>query len=299
MNKNTIELVISPKEKDIGIPVRRVLPWSKKRMIGPFIFLDEMGPALLKAPNDHLDVRPHPHIGLSTLTFLFEGQLMHKDSLGVEQLIVPGEVNWMTAGKGISHSERETLEIRKHDRPLHGLQFWVALPKQKEEMEPSFNHYKTEDIPVIDNELYTATVVAGSAFGSTSKLEVHSPMTFVVFRAKNKGFIQYQKDGHEHGIYIVKGKVAIDKTEYGEAQMVVFKKDSAIEIECTPDSLFVLIGGEQLPEERYIWWNFVSSSKERILLAREQWMSGAFPQVPNDDEKIPVPDDISALANYP
>jgi len=297
--KNEIEMIINPREKNIGIPVRRILPWAKKRMVGPFIFLDHMGPAFMHAPTDHMDVLPHPHIGLSTLTYLFEGELMHRDSLGVEQHIVPGEVNWMTAGKGISHSEREPKDMRRHDRMIHGLQFWVALPVEHEDVEPSFHHYKQDEIPCIKKDSFKAHVVAGSAFGQTSKLHAYSPMTFIVLHANDEGVFSFANTGHEHAIYIVKGNVSVKGESYHENQMIVFKDDSSIEVSHSADALFVLIGGERFPEKRFIWWNLVSSSQEKIEAAKIAWRDGTFPMVPGDDERIPLPEDVPRVVNYP
>lgn len=298
--KNQIELVIRPRAKDIGIQVRRILPWAKKRMVGPFIFLDHMGPALLKAPDDGMDVRPHPHIGLSTLTYLFEGEILHRDSLGVEQLIVPGQVNWMTAGKGISHSEREPKEARTRNRTIHGLQFWVALPLEAEDVEPSFHHYQEDVIPVIHNDQLTIKVVAGSYEGQTSGLKAYSPMSFMVMEAKGRGLFHFQPSaGHEHALYVVRGSLQVDEQIIHQNEMVVFQKDSSLSVTYEADTLFALIGGEPFPEPRYIWWNLVSSSKEKIDVARKSWQEGSFPMVPGDDEKIPAPEDKPKPVNYP
>jgi redox-sensitive bicupin YhaK (pirin superfamily) len=298
--KNKIEIVIKARESDIGIPVRRILPYVKKRMVGPFIFLDHMGPILLKAPKDHMDVRPHPHIGLSTLTYLFEGKLMHRDSLGVKQLIVPGQINWMTAGKGISHSEREPDDARGIDRTIHGLQFWVALPVEKEDVEPSFNHYEEDATPVIQQDSLTIKLVAGSAFGKTSKLKAHSPMLFMVMSSEGDGKFSFDKVlGHEHAVYLVKGKLTVDGEVLKENELMVFKKDSDIELSYFAGTLFVLIGGEPFPETPFIWWNLVSSSKEKIELAKKAWTDGSFPQVPGDPDKIPVPEAVHTIAKYP
>ena len=288
---NEIEMVIEARGKDIGIPVRRILPWAKRRMVGPFIFLDHMGPAILHAPEDHMDVRPHPHIGLSTLTYLFEGVIQHRDSLGYVQLIEPGQVNWMTAGKGISHSEREPQDSRTKDRVIHGLQFWVALPKEHEDVDPSFQHYSKEDIPEIVNDHHSVKVVAGTWQGQTSRLQAYSPMTFIVINGKKRGKFSHEYTGHDHALYIVKGKLFIDGKEFHETQMIVFKRDSKIEIEHSEDAVFALIGGEAFPEPRFIWWNLVSSSQGKIEKAKAAWADGTFPNVPGDNERIPLPQD--------
>lgn len=288
--KNQIECVIDARAANLGFPVKRILPYVKKRMVGPFIFLDQMGPALLKSPGDHIDIRPHPHIGLSTLTYLFEGKLMHRDSLGIQQIIVPGEVNWMTAGKGIAHSEREPEDVRKSDRTIHGLQFWVALPLEKEDMEPRFQHYRSEVIPEFFAEGLKMRLIAGEAFGKTSGLEVHSPMIFLVAEAQASGVFRFSAiAGHEHGLYVVKGNLQVNETTVREHEMVVFKTNSEIEASFEAGSVFALIGGEPFPEPRHIFWNFVSSSKDKIEAAKVAWSDGSFPQVPGDHEKIPLP----------
>lgn len=288
--KNQIDLIIEAREKDIGVKVGRILPWAKKRMVGPFIFLDEMGPALLKTPTDKIDVRPHPHIGLSTLTYLFEGEMLHHDSLGSKQLIVPGEVNWMTAGKGISHSERETAEAKKHNRSIHGLQFWVALPKEFEDVEPSFLHYEKADIPEFKTDSLTINLVAGRSQERQSKLKAYSPMTFMVMRAHKAGLFSHQELGHEHALYIVRGTVSIGDETYSAKKMIVFKDDSAIEVQHSEDAIFALIGGKAFPEPRYIWWNLVSSDQAKIEMAKKQWKDRTFPQVPGEDDIIPLPE---------
>lgn len=288
--KNNIEIVIESRAKDIGIPVRRILPWAKKRMVGPFIFLDHMGPVLLKAPTDRIDVRPHPHIGLSTLTYLFEGALLHRDSLGSLQEILPGEVNWMTAGKGISHSERETDEARQHNRTIHGLQFWVALPINEEDREPSFHHYEKSDIPEFETDSLFINLVAGSYQRHTSKLKAYSPMIFMVMRALKEGTFIFEKAPGEHALYVVKGSVKLDGNSYSEGQMIVMRAGSGVEASHSADAVLALIGGEIFPEPRYIWWNLVSSSQEKIALAKKAWIEGTFPQVEGDSERIPAPD---------
>lgn len=290
--KNEINQIIESRAKDIGITVRRVLPWAKKRTVGPFIFLDHMGPAHMKPPHDHMDVRPHPHIGLSTLTYLFEGAIVHRDSLGVVETIIPGEVNWMTAGKGISHSERESEEAREHKRTIHGLQFWVALPKEKEDIDPTFEHFGKDDVPKHDTGHATVDIVAGTAFGKTSPLTAHSPMIFLTIKANKEGRIEIPSNGQELAIYIVEGSATLNGQKFQKERMVVFKKDSGISLEHSEDALIAVIGGEPLPEERFIWWNFVSSSKDKIEEAKKAWRDGSFPQVPGDHEKIPLPQDI-------
>lgn len=288
--KNEVEFIIDPRSKDIGIEVRRLLPWVKKRMVGPFIFLDHMGPSHLKAPLDHLDVRPHPHIGLSTLTFLFEGEIYHRDSLGYTQAIVPGEVNWMTAGKGISHSERERPEIRQHDRTVHGLQFWVALPASLEDCDPSFTHYDKAEIPVEENDQHHITIVAGSRRSLSSPLKALSPMTFQVVNAKKEGGYSFHDSEFELAVYVIKGSITINGTNYTH-EMVTLKLGSELSLTHSADAVFAVIGGKPFPEKRIIWWNLVSSSQEKIDQAKKSWQAGTFPMVPGEVEFIPLPQD--------
>ena len=287
---NSINLVIEPREKDIGITVRRILPWAKKRMVGPFIFLDHMGPAELHPP-EGMDVRPHPHIGLSTLTYLLEGSMFHRDSLGYTQEILPGAVNWMTAGKGISHSERETPEARAHDRTLHGLQFWVALPLSEEDREPSFVHYPDETIPHLSTPTADIHLVAGAAGNKVSPLKAYSPMTFMVLKASAQGTFHHRPEAREElALYVVKGKVQVNEKSLSEGQLQVFAQGSLIEFTYSSDAIVAIIGGEPLAEERFIWWNFVSSSKEKIEAAKRAWQEGTFPMVPGETEFIPLPE---------
>lgn len=295
-----IEFLIKPRTANIGVPVKRILPWAKKRMVGPFIFLDEMGPALLVRPDEAVDVRPHPHIGLSTLTFLFEGKLVHRDSLGVEQVIAPGEVNWMTAGKGIAHSEREPQEVRTHERTLHGLQFWIALPLEHEDDPPSFRHYEADEIPVINNDSYSMTIVAGSFLNKKSALHTFSPTTFLVIEGKKSGVLNFDHlKNQEHAVYVVKGKVTALGETIGEHEMAVFAMNSDIKLEFEAGTLFAIIGGEPFSEPRYIFWNFVSSSKEKIEVAKKAWKDRTFPQVPGEVEFIPLPEDKPVTVDYP
>ena len=290
--KNNINIIIKPRVANIGIDVRRILPWSRKRMVGPFIFLDHMGPTHFKGPDAALDVGPHPHIGLSTLTYLYEGEIIHRDSLGVVQKILPGEVNWMTAGRGISHSERESQEARLLERTIHGLQFWVALPKEFEDIEPAFNHYDKEVIPKYENAQVSVDIIAGSMFEETSPLKTYSPLKLASVRAKSCGTLNIPSDGMELAIYVVKGSVTIKGETFTEAHMAVMENGSDIELVHSEDALFAILGGEQFPEKRFIWWNLVSSSEEKIEAAKKSWREGTFPSIPGDTDRIPMPSDI-------
>lgn len=290
--QNKINIVIEPRVANIGIAVRRILPWARKRMVGPFIFLDHMGPSHFNGPGEGLDVGPHPHIGLSTLTYLFEGEIIHRDSLGIVQSILPGEVNWMTAGRGISHSERESSEARLHERTIHGLQFWIALPKESEDIDPSFHHYTKDEIPKLETNEAVIDIIAGSLFKKTSPLKTYSPLVFASVRAREHGSMSIPSNGQELAVYVVKGTVTIQGETFTEAHMAVMEKGSDIELSFSHDALFAILGGEPFPEKRFIFWNLVSSSEEKIEAAKKAWRDGTFPAIPGDPDRIPMPEDI-------
>lgn len=281
---------IDGKKSDLGggMFVQRILPDRRKRMVGPFCFLDHMGPITI-APKQNVDVRPHPHIGLSTLTFLFEGRMVHRDSLGKTATIEPGEVNWMTAGKGISHSERAPDDERGKSRKLHGLQFWVALPDGMEEVEPSFQHYENSQIPTHENDDRKITLVAGEGFGLKSSVKTSSPLVFATIRAKRNFHLDFAHPNFELAIYVVEGNVKISNEILLKNQMLVVEQGTELNIDASENSLFVLIGGEPFATPRHIWWNLVSSSKTRIEEAKSQWKNGTFPMVPGETEFIPLP----------
>lgn len=283
--------VITAKEKDLGgFNVRRLLPQSKKRMVGPFIFLDHMGPATF---DDHhkMTVSPHPHIGLSTLTYLFKGQVHHRDSLGVSLVISPGDVNWMTAGSGISHSERSP-ESSHNILPyeMHGLQFWVALPNELEDMSPSFNHYGVSQIPKIEDKNSVVDVVVGEYLGQVSPVKTHSPVVFMNIVSKNENEFKYFSDKNEVGIYLVSGRLAYGGQVYENNELLVFDVHSEINLNLFENTHFVIVGGAPLNQEKHIWWNFVSSSQEKIRNAIVNWNSGNFPMVPHESGKLMAPE---------
>ncbi len=291
--ETTIEkrIILTGKPHDLGggMLIRRLLPQAPKRMVGPFTFFDHMGPIVAK-PGQNMDVRPHPHIGLSTLTYLFEGRMVHRDSLGTTATIVPGEVNWMTAGKGISHSERAHDEDRGRERKMHGLQFWVALPDETEDCEPTFQHYPKSDIPSIDNESYRLTLAAGTGFGLESKVKTSSPLVLAHFSSKNSdGLLKVEFPKFEIGIYLVSGKISADGEELEPFQMAIYPPGSSIDIKFKPQSVFIVLGGEPFKSPRHIWWNLVSSSREKIEAAKLAWKEGRFPMVPGETESIPLP----------
>jgi redox-sensitive bicupin YhaK (pirin superfamily) len=288
-----IELVIDGRKKDLGgFTVARILPYPSRRMVGPFIFFDHMGPVTFPAdPPRSADVRPHPHIGLSTVTYLYEGEIRHRDSLGVEQPIRPGEVNWMTAGRGISHSERFDGPIRAHGGVLHGIQAWVALPQEQEESEPDFAHYDSDALPTYEYQGLAARLIAGEAFGATNAVKTRSPL-FYVHSEMKPGAVTGLPDGYsERAAYVARGRVEIDGREFTTDQMILFSPQARPTIRAVEDSTVMLLGGEPVGP-RHIWWNFVSSSRDRIEQAKADWKAGRIPLPPEDNaEFIPLPED--------
>lgn len=286
---NQVQLIIESRAKDLaGMPIQRVLPWSKKRMVGPFIFLDHMGP--VHFDHDHkMTVNAHPHIGLSTLTYLFKGHIHHKDSLGSSVVIIPGEVNWMTAGKGISHSEKTPKTEQGQESDVHGLQFWVALPDHLEDIGPSFCNFKKSQIPEIDLGDVKIDVVVGEYQGLVSPVKTYSPLVFLNMQALSDYEFNYQNTSYEVALYLIEGELAVGDKVYSNHEMIVFEKGSDIKAHLKKGTHCVLIGGETFEHPKFIWWNFVSSSKEKISQARDNWNKGDFPQVPGDIEIIMAP----------
>jgi redox-sensitive bicupin YhaK (pirin superfamily) len=271
-----------------GFTVHRALPAAQRRLVGPFIFWDHMGPTTLDKGRG-LDVRPHPHIGLATVTYLFEGEIVHKDSLGSDLAIRPGDVNWMTAGRGIVHSERTGAELRKSGGPVHGLQTWVALPLEHEEAAPGFQHVESKALPELDLAGARLRVVAGTAFGATSPVTVASPTFYVDARLQAGATVSVPAEYAERAAYVVEGAIACDAEKVEALTMAVLADGARGEIRALRDSRVMLLGGDSLGT-RHIWWNFVSSSTERIERAKLEWKEGAFPRVPGDDvEFIPLP----------
>ncbi|MGK7391234.1 MAG: pirin family protein [Candidatus Cyclobacteriaceae bacterium M2_1C_046] len=297
-----LDIVIEARKASIGpgMDVRRILPFRKRRMVGPFIFMDHAGPVDIRpqsAPS--MDVLPHPHIGLSTVTYLFGGQVTHRDSLGVKQVIKPGEVNWMTAGSGISHSERfEDPEVLAKGN-LEMLQTWVALPEKVEESDPSFNNYQPEELPVFTDKGLWMRLIAGDAFGLRNDVKTHSPLFYLhVALDKNTTFGLPQEHA-ERGIYIAKGSIEVKGTVYSKGQLLVFSKGVDPVIKAKENSTLMFLGGDPLGK-RYIWWNFVSSRKERIDQAKEDWKQGRIILPPNDNEEfVPLPEDRSKPSEDP
>lgn len=287
---SNIGIIIEERAADIGnFLVGRLLPFREKRAVGPFVFIDHMGPAQLK-DYQNMDVPPHPHIGLSTLTYLFEGAIMHRDSLGTEMVIEPGAVNWMTAGKGIVHSERTPEYLRHTEKSLHGLQIWVALPKVLENMEPSFTHIEAKDIPEWQQDGITIKLIAGAAFGKKSLVPVYSPLYFIEIKSNDKTKVNI---GHElygeSAMYILEGGITNDGHTYGTKQLLVAKETSLCEFEMSENTTLYLFGGDPFPEEHFIYWNFVHSDKAVIEQAKADWTAQKFPKVPNEIEFVPLP----------
>lgn len=285
-----ITQIIEPRIRDIGdFSVRRALPSAGCRTIGPYVFFDHMGPVDF-APGKGIDVRPHPHICLATLTYLFEGEILHRDSLGTTQSIRPGEVNWMTAGRGIVHSERTSDALRKGGQRLHGLQVWIALPQLHEEMEPSFLHYKSEDTPVIEKDRVTIRVVAGTAYGVRSKVTTVSDLFYVDLNMMARSLIVFEPLGAEQAIYVADGNVRVDGQLITQGTMAVLKAGASVELETDGGARVVAFGGEPLEGERHLWWNFVASSRARIDRAKDDWANNRFPGVEGEEDVIPLPD---------
>ncbi len=288
------ELIIEERAADIGnFMVGRLLPFRQKRSVGPFTFIDHMGPAKM-SKDEHLDVPPHPHIGLSTLTYLFEGSIQHKDSLGSDVEIKPGAVNWMTAGKGVVHSERTPDYLRDSEKTLHGLQIWVALPKHLEHSEPTFFHIEEQEIPHWTEQGAQFKLIAGKAFDKTSPVPVHSELYFIEIKSTDKQQITIGEDLYgESALYILNGSINADGYNYGPKQILVAKDSTLCSFEMEPDTTVYIFGGIPFEEERYIHWNFVNSDKAVIEQAKKDWEDqnvDAFPKVVGDEhDYVPLP----------
>ena len=285
---DAIELIIQPREKDLGeFSVRRTLPTKERKTVGPWIFFDHMGPAIFPAGSG-INVRPHPHINLATVTYLFEGEILHRDSLGSFATITPGDINLMVAGKGITHSERERPEVNNVDHTLHGLQLWLALPEKDEEVEPAFYHYPSADIPATKVNGVPLRVLMGSAYGLTSPVLTYAETLYVEAHMQT-GQTLILPNCAERAIYVAKGSLKIKDSLIPQYAMVILSAADGVTIEATAESRIALIGGEKIGK-RYIDWNFISSRKERIEQARQDWSAGRFPKVVGDeDEFIPLP----------
>jgi len=288
---SNIGIIIEERPADIGnFLVGRLLPFRGKRMVGPFIFIDHMGPASL-SDHENFDVGPHPHIGLSTLTYLFEGAVMHRDTLGNAVEIKPGAVNWMTAGKGIVHSERTPEYLRHADKTLHGLQIWVALPKDLEQMKPEFFHIERADLPEWSEGDVSFKLVAGSAFGHASPVPVYSKLFFIEIKSKTKQTIKIGKELFgEAGLYILEGNVESEGNIYEPKHLLVAKDSSICEFTIGANSTVYIFGGEPFPEDRHIYWNFVATDKELIEQAKDKWLKQEFQVIEGETGFVPLPE---------
>ena len=288
---SNIKMIIEERPNNIGnFMVGRLLPFREKRMVGPFAFIDHMGPTCM-SNYENLDVPPHPHIGLSTLTYLFEGSIMHKDSLGTEIEIKPGQINWMTAGKGIVHSERTPEYLRDSDKMLHGLQIWVALPKELEEIEPSFFHVPENEIPEWQLGDVAFKLIAGEVLGKKSPVPVYSPLYLLELKSSNRQTVTI--GGHlfgESGLYILEGSIESDGHIFEPKQLLVAKDSKLCSFDMAENTTIYIFGGEAFPEERIIYWNFVASTKELIEKAKDEWLAQTFDKVLGENEFVPLPE---------
>jgi hypothetical protein len=286
-----LEQLIAAPTRDLGgFEVRRALPSARRRMVGPFIFLDQMGPAAFQE-GQGVDVRPHPHIGLATVTYLFEGEVLHRDSLGSVQPIQPGAVNWMTAGRGIAHSERTAPEARTAGGRLFGMQAWVALPKQHEEDEPSFIHHPASTLPLLEGEGARVNLIVGSLYGKTSPVKTLSEMFYAAVALEKGARLALPADYEERALYLAEGEVEIDGIGFSTGELLVFRPGSEIVFRASAPARVLLLGGEPMDGPRYIFWNFVSSSRDRLEEAKADWKAGRFVPVPQETEFIPLPED--------
>ncbi len=293
----SIETVIVPRSRDLGgFEVRRALPAPQRQMVGPFIFFDQAGPAEF-ITGQGVDIRPHPHIGLGTVTYLYRGEFQHRDSLGSNQMILPGAVNWMVAGRGVSHSERTSEATRKAPHSLFGIQTWVALPEDKEDIAPSFEHHGKESLPLIEGEGVTLRLILGSAYGERAPARLHSEAFYGDVTLMAGARFALPDDHEDRGLYVTSGSVSIAGQSFDAGRMMVFRPGDRITVQAGPQGArLMILGGETMGGPRYIWWNFVASSKDRIEAAkadwaRGEWGHGLFDLPPDDrDEFIPAPE---------
>jgi hypothetical protein len=298
---DAIEIVVIPRHSDLGggFTVQRALPSARKRMVGPFVFFDQMGPTVLTRGRG-LDVRPHPHIGLATVTYMFTGEILHRDSLGSVQPIRPGEVNWMTAGSGIVHSERTPPELRDIDAPAFGIQSWVALPRQHEETKPSFAHHSSAELPVIEANGAKIRLIAGSLYGERAPVQTFSEMFYADVTLETNAALALPSTDEERAVYPIAGAVLIGHATFEPGKLVVLKPGRAVTVTAsTAPARLMLMGGAPMDGPRHVWWNFVSSSRERIEQAKADWRGGRFATIPGETEFIPLPGPDPTPVNYP
>ena len=296
---DAIEMVIVPRARDLGgFEVRRALPSARRQMVGPFIFWDQMGPAEFLL-GQGMDVRPHPHIGLATVTYLFDGEVIHRDSLGTQIPIRPGAMNLMSAGRGIVHSERTGLEARAVGAKLYGIQAWVALPRSHEEGEPTFTHYGAENLPVLGDHGVTLRLIAGEALGARSPVSTPMSMIYADAQLEAGASVPFDPAYEERGLYTVSGVVEIAGDRFGPGQLLVFRPGDRITVRAVEPARFMLLGGDPMDGPRHIWWNFVSSRPERIEQAKADWKAARFDSVPGETEFIPLPEPAPKVVSYP
>lgn len=283
-------IVVAPRIHDIGgLEVRRAVPSVQARSVGPFVFVDQMGPAVL-APGQGIDVRPHPHIGLATVTFLWSGRIGHRDTLGTIQDIGPGDVNWMTAGRGIAHSERTPAGPRASGHPLHGLQTWVALPKPDEETAPAFHHHPAATLPRIERAGALLRIVAGRGYGEESPVRVFTDTLYVAIDLEPEADIELDAGHRERALYVLEGEAQLDGADIPAMHLIVLDPGVRHRLRAKTTLKTMLLGGEPLDGPRHLWWNFVSSSKERIEQAKQDWLLDRFGHIPGEIEFIPLPE---------
>jgi redox-sensitive bicupin YhaK (pirin superfamily) len=287
--QSSVEQVIVPRSRDIGgFSVRRALPAVERQMVGPFIFVDHMGPQEFRI-GEGIDVRPHPHIGLATVTYLFEGEIVHRDSLGVTQPIRPGEVNLMTAGRGIVHSERTAPQVRATSARFDGLQTWLALPKASEEIAPAFSHHAANELPLIEGEGKRVRLIMGSLLGQRAATPTYSDTIYAEALLDQGAMLPFDAAHEERAIYVASGEIDIAGDRFAEGRLLVLRPGDAISISALQRSRIMLLGGAPMDGPRHIWWNFVSSSRERMDAAKADWKAGRFDVVPGETEFIPLP----------
>jgi redox-sensitive bicupin YhaK (pirin superfamily) len=287
---DALELALVPRARDIGdLEVRRALPHGKRQMVGPFIFFDQMGPVQF-AVGKGLDVAPHPHIGLATVTYLFDGRIMHRDSEGNALEIRPGEMNLMTAGRGIVHSERTPGDARRGGESMFGIQSWIALPQSLEETDPSFQHFDASSLPVVEDDGIRARVISGSAFGTTSPVDQLSDWFYAEVLLDEGARAPLDSNYEERAVYVAEGEVAVSGAVFDAPRLLIFRPGERITIEAVRRARLLFLGGAAMEGPRYIWWNFVSSRKEQIEDAKSAWREGRFPMVPGESEFIPLPE---------
>lgn len=294
-----VEVVLAPRNRDLGdgFMVRRLLPASELRTVGPFVFFDHFGPTRF-APGQGLDVRPHPHINLATVTYLFDGEIVHRDNLGSHQIIRPGDINWMTAGRGIVHSERTDAALRASGSSSHGLQLWLALPREHEETAPEFDHHPAATLPEIVEDGVALRVLAGEGYGLRSPVRTLSRLVYLDVKIERGATVDLPGDlASERGVYIVEGRVTCQGQSFAPARMLSLRAGRQVQLRADSDSRMVVIGGDALDGPRYLWWNFVSSSVERLEQAKRDWRerrgqtNGPFPLIPGDEDAfIPLPE---------